>query len=107
MRGEGACPLGITHQSLANLSELRVGGVGGRVAGFGVHEDSGDDSLQIATHAGAVVFKDLGDAVDVGGTRIARHQVLDQLLGEKRGQIGMIEKRVESDFEIAGGIGAA
>ena len=104
LRGEGARPLGVAEQRFAHLSILRIAEVGGGVASLRVEQDLGDDRLQIAAHAQAVVFEDGGAVADVRRAWVAGDQMLDHLLAEERRQIGVIEERVERDLEIAIGV---
>src|SRR5208337_915647 len=68
--------------------------------GFRIEENGGDDGLQIATHAAAVVVEDLGNTADISGTRIAGDQFLNQLLANKWAHVGVIENVLQAGVEI-------
>ena len=50
--------------------------------------------------SGAIVIKDGCDSLDVGATRITRHQMLDQLLAKEWTNIRVVEKIVERNRQI-------
>src|SRR6266536_783334 len=79
-------------------------------AGFGIEQDRGDDRLHVSarTRAGivgiktrTVVIESLCHAIDVGRTRIAGHQVLNELFSDKRSDVWIIENIVERGVQIS------
>src|SRR6202008_2100956 len=67
-----------------------------------------DGSLEIAALASAITgegtgFDGLGNTLDIGGARIARDQVHDQLIGNEGTDVGVIEDDGESGGEIGFG----
>ena len=64
-----------------------------------VQEYGSPHRFHVATHATAVVDKDLGHPIDVSRAGVAGHQTLDQLLGNERGCVGVHEQSVQCDAE--------
>ncbi len=65
-------------------------------ARFGIEQDRGQHGLHIAAHAGTVVGECGGHTRHICRARLARHQMLDQLLAHKWAHIRMIEDIVSS-----------
>src|SRR5271168_1099600 len=80
------------------LAEVAVARLLRCVAGAGlrVSEDRGKYGLHVATDIVAVVDEDRRYPRNIGGAGITFHQVLDQLLADKRGQVGMLEHVAQS-----------
>ncbi len=76
------------------VAGIRSGGIVA-AARFGIEQDGGDHRLHIAAHARAIVLENLGDALNVSGTWIAGHKMLDQLARNERRKIWMIEDVVD------------
>ena len=80
-RVEGAKDVRDEQRGLFEVSRV---GVGKRVVtGFHVHEHRFDHRPEVAPGARPVVVEDTGDAGDVGRARIARHELLDEVLGPR------------------------
>ena len=75
---EGAQEGGRANEGLAELAEGR-GGEGRRGPRLVVGENRAHHGTEIAAGAGAIVFKLLCNAIDVGGRGIAGDQALDEL----------------------------
>ena len=89
------------EERLAELAE-RIRPLPLPVARFGIEQDRLDDRFEIAAHARAVVVEHGRDALHVGRRRIARHQVLNQLLGDERPDVRVADDVIDGVAEILG-----
>src|SRR6476620_9612439 len=91
------------EQGLALLAETGRG-EHGTAACFIIEQDSADDRLQIAADAGAIVIKDFGNAVNVGRSRMARDETLDELAADERADVRIVGDVIEGQLEVIGAI---
>ena len=71
------------------------GGCGGGVARLGIEQDGLDDRFHVAADTLSVIGEDVGDSLDVTGRRITGDEALDELAGNERSDVRMIEQYVE------------
>ena len=81
------------------VAGIRCGGIVA-AARFGIEQDGSDHCLHVAAHARAIVLENFGHALDISGTWITGHKMLNQLARNKRRKIWMIENVVNRAVEI-------
>ena len=59
-----------------------------------------DDGAEVAARAGAVIGEGLGDAVNVTGARVTRDEALNELPGDERAGVGVVDEGIEHVLEI-------
>ena len=71
-------------------------------ARLGVEQDGADDGLEIAARVRAAAIEDRRDPGDVGRARVARDQVLNQLLRDERADVRIVEDVVDRVVQVPG-----
>ena len=99
-----ACPLHQAHHRFAQLAKtvLRCAGQARRATRLVVQQHRGKHRSQVPAHARAVGIEGAGHARHISRAGVAGHQPLNHLLAEKRPDVGVVEQRVQRDFERCG-----
>ncbi len=92
----GKAKHGFLHLTVVGVRSRR------QIARLVVHEDCGDNRLHIASNALPVILKYSGNSLYIGRAGITCDQVLDQLLGDKRWRVGVVEEGVQRCLQITG-----